>query len=450
MTGRVGLTAEMGAAGDADVALVCQQAGGPQQALAKFASLLLNYQFGLSVQVSPHLGKAAAAVTLQRQVRCVFVIQDQPILDEPMVRALTRSGTVPLFIAVPARAVPAQRQACQGVAQVHLCPWETAFTAAESSLPQVVAAALSQLGFGGLLQDLGKVPYAEVRQRAERRLRSINTLPTLPEVVLRLMRLINDPNTSAAQVEDLLCRDPAIVMKLMQVVRSPVFAPTVRTSGMNLTEIITRLGMRKVAAIAQQIKVINGLVRPAGSGFDLRRFWTHSVATATVADRLCERRLVSFGGSVSFTEYWIAALLHDVGKLVLGFFFWDWFARVMDYAPLCDHQFREAEAYLGDVVDHERIGCLLALNADLGETLANTIAMHHTVGDSPGPLLCLVHLADNLSKDLGLGYSEAATGHYEPAVLDACGLSADRLEAVRRNVGQNLAESVGTLVDDCV
>ncbi|MEE2833759.1 MAG: HDOD domain-containing protein [Candidatus Latescibacterota bacterium] len=70
---------------------------------------------------------------------------------------------------------------------------------------------------GNLFHNVDELPYSTMQQQVERCLRSINTLPTLPEIVMRIMRMVNDPKTTPAQLERVLCTDPAIVMKLLQV-----------------------------------------------------------------------------------------------------------------------------------------------------------------------------------------------------------------------------------------
>ena len=127
-----------------------------------------------------------------------------------------------------------------------------------------------------------------------------------------------------------------------------------------MSEIIVRLGLKKVGAIAQQIKMINSLVKPQDSGFDLRRFWEHSVGTAIIADKLYLGKKLPLKTAIEFNEYWIGSLLHDIGKLVLGFFFWEWFERVLEHVEKDNSSFRQAEARLGDLASHEHVGQLLA------------------------------------------------------------------------------------------
>ena len=206
-----------------------------------------------------------------------------------------------------------------------------------------------QCGVDTIFSDSEDVPYLILQQRVNCRLRDLNTLPTLPEIVIRIMRLVNDPDTTTAELERLLSSDSAIVIKLLKVVRSPIFAGIGRsTDEWSLTDAIVRLGYKKVGGIAQQIKVINSFVSPRENEFDLRRFWEHSVGSALIADHLYTKRMLDINEKIDFSEYWIGALLHDIGKLVLGFFFGTGFTRGarMRAAPV---PFREIESKMGDV-----------------------------------------------------------------------------------------------------
>ena len=53
-----------------------------------------------------------------------------------------------------------------------------------------------------------------------------------------------------------------------------------------------------------------------------------------VADQLVEGQHVNLKEKVEFNEYWIAALLHDVGRMVQGFFYHDWFLRIQRTYPI--------------------------------------------------------------------------------------------------------------------
>lgn len=68
---------------------------------------------------------------------------------------------------------------------------------------------------GGLFDRAQHVAYRILQKRVEKQLRNLHTLPTLPEVVLRIMEVISDANSTPEQLEEVLRSDPAIVHKLL-------------------------------------------------------------------------------------------------------------------------------------------------------------------------------------------------------------------------------------------
>ena len=148
--------------------------------------------------------------------------------------------------------------------------------------------------------------------------------------------------------------------------------------------------------IAQQIKLMNSLVKPQESQFDIRRFWEHSLGVALIADRLVTQKLIPLKKEISFNDYWIAALLHDIGKLTLGLFFWNHFEEILQEMAKSSSSFRDAERQLDDVANQEYLGQILLLKARVGEDLVEAVGKHNSPGKRPAPLTCLLNLADNL------------------------------------------------------
>lgn len=436
---------------DQELALIVLQQGKPQQVMAKFLNLMLNYQYGLSIVVAPDLAKASSLLSEHDgKVRCVCVIQDKEITDQTTLQALGEQGRVPLFLILPTKKLGLQRMVCSGLVGISFCAWEQAFSQGGASLQRSVGDVLAEGGVGNLFHNLDELPYSTMQQQVERRLRSINTLPTLPEIVMRIMRMVNDPKTTPAQLERVLCTDPAIVMKLLQVIRSPVFAGTGgRTSKWTLQEIIVRLGVKKVGAIAQQVKMINSLVRPQESQFDLKRFWEHSVGTAIIADKLVTDHLARLRKPLEFSDYWIGALLHDVGKLVLGFFFWDWMSRILEHRAEKGCSFRQAEIDLGDVAGHQRVGQLMLLNSDMGEAAVRAVGHHHELPD-PDDLLRLLHVADNLAKSVGLGTLAGEEAEFDADALNELGLSSGRIEELCDDLQKEMVQEIKSVVATCL
>ena len=140
----------------------------------------------------------------------------------------------------------------------------------------------------------------------------------------------------------------------------------------------------------------------------------------------------------------------DIGKLVLGFFFWDWFLRVVRECERRQSSFREIESKMGDVASHERVGQLLIMNAKLGEPLAFAVGNHHRPGEHPSGLSCIIHMANNLCKDLGMGYLEGDKAVYDTGVLTHLGLSSADVAKLRAELAEDICDEVKSLVSLCL
>jgi HD-like signal output (HDOD) protein len=251
------------------------------------------------------------------------------------------------------------------------------------------------------------------------------------------------------ELEQVMMGDPAVVHKLIQVVNSASLSGALHRDSWSLQEAIVRLGRKKVGAIALQIKLMNSLVRPQESKFDLGSFWRHSVACALIADKLVAGQCVSLPEPVSFDQYWIASLLHDIGKLVLGFFFWNHFEDVLGKMNEEKIPFREAERALGDFANHEFLGRLLLLRSKVDGDLAETVGSHHALEDSSRPLVWLVHLADNLSKEMDLAYLPGAPPNYSASVLKSLNLDRQTAAKLAQSLGEQVTAEVEELVEQC-
>lgn len=427
-------------------ALIVAQEGKAQGTLARFLTLLLNYRYGFTVEAADDFIQAAHVIRRHgKRIRCICVIQNLKVSARTTVPALTLSGEIPLFVLLPGHEANEQRDSVEGMENVFVCAWEMAFASGEGSLQRQLGEAMANVDLAGMLEEDGNALEERIKDRLER----LDTLPTLPAVVLHIMRVISDPRATVAQLEELLMRDTAIVLKVMQVANSPYFMGTARSGQRwTLQEAIVRLGVKKVGAIAQQIALINTFVRPEDSDFDIQRFWIHSVAVAMIADRLAEDS-DGLADEVSFNDYWMAALLHDCGKVVQGFFFSDWYERIL--RTMDDKtSFSKAESELGGAITHEWIGELLLRKSDMPSDLVRAVGLHHAVGERPSPLTALVHAADGMAKEMGLGIGEEEATEFDRKALAVLNLKRDDVRKMSKSYAGLVKGEVRRLVKECL
>ena len=125
-------------------------------------------------------------------------------------------------------------------------------------------------------------------------------------------------------------------------------------------------------------------------------------------------------------------------------------ANLLTRAESAARDFRQAEAQFGDVANHEYIGRILLMKAKMQRGLVETVATHHTGGKSPMALVGLIHLADNICKDLGLGYFPQVRGVYSEAILRTLKLTEKDIRQLQTSLGESLHAEIEDLVDRCI
>ena len=421
-----------------------------QPVLEKYLQLMLNYEYGLELLSADSAGALAFNLNTFGDGLCgLFLILDREEDRDLLATVRERVPNAPLFILAAEVQTPSYAPFCQEDGNAWACAWEKAFRSHDASLAQRVREVFERDGVERILEDVKVLSYEALQARLEQKLQKLKTLPTLPTIVSHIMKLVEDPESRIEDLEELLSTDPAIVSKILQVVSTPTFSGAGRSQDWTLQDAIVRLGLKQVGALAQQIELMNSLVKPGESSFDMRRFWEHSVGCAVLAKKLYASPALTLPEEIDFNDYWMAALLHDVGKLILGFFFRHRFEDVIEHMEREQLSFRRAEAALDDAGNHEQIGRLFLLKANAGPRLMNAVGEHHAMGSAPGALGCLVHMADNLAKDLGLGYARDERGAYSASVLRQLRLRKGDILALQKEFGPAV-EEVKELVNRCI
>jgi putative nucleotidyltransferase with HDIG domain len=129
-------------------------------------------------------------------------------------------------------------------------------------------------------------------------------------------------------------------------------------------------------------------------------FWRHSLAVGIAARLVAmERRLPKPD------KFFVAGLLHDVGRLVLLSQATEWAPAVFELFQRERIQLRDAEKrVLG--YDHQQIAAELLQSWSYPPVLVQAVAFHHSPSQSVAKLeTSVVHIADHLIVAMGIGSS---------------------------------------------
>jgi len=138
-------------------------------------------------------------------------------------------------------------------------------------------------------------------------LRKAVHLPSLPSVALRVLELGEDPHVSLSEIASTVASDPALCLRLLKAANSPIYAA--RRQVDNLRQAVNILGMETAITLALSFSL---KPEPNENCVDKCNYWRRSVAAAIVAQVLAEQV-----HQVDSGRYFLAALLQDVGMLVL-------------------------------------------------------------------------------------------------------------------------------------
>lgn len=210
-------------------------------------------------------------------------------------------------------------------------------------------------------------------------------LPTLPDVVHRILEITGDPLSTTRLLTRVIERDPPLCANLLKLVNSAYFGFSRKIHAVHDAAVL--VGYATIRSLALGTSVITSL--KVGNGLDARRFWDHSVACALASEALAWDL-----GHPQADKAFIAGLLHDVGvlPLVLSFPEASWPPPA---AAGEDPQAAELRAF---GTTHPVAGGALARVWKFPPELTRAIEEHHLDGDGPleavSPLARLVALAE--------------------------------------------------------
>lgn len=134
------------------------------------------------------------------------------------------------------------------------------------------------------------------------------TLPTLPEVALKIREAVESENNSAQQIADMLAQDASLTTRLLQVANSPIYRA--RSQIDDLTMAIARLGTRVVRDLVVCLSM-KQIFQATSDLLDqqFRELWRTSVEVAAIS------RMIAGESSLNPEQALIAGLIHNIGAL---------------------------------------------------------------------------------------------------------------------------------------
>ncbi|MDG2306427.1 MAG: HDOD domain-containing protein [Candidatus Binatia bacterium] len=244
---------------------------------------------------------------------------------------------------------------------------------------------------------------------------SVGTLPPIPHLYAQLIQMLSDPEVGLRDLAQVVERDTAIADRILHVANSAFFGLPRQVK--TIEQALNYTGVNTVKSLVLSAEVFRSFSDDSGaSRLPLDERQDHALLTANIARRLPADRDTA-------EEAFTAALLHDVGKLVLASRLPEEF--IENVAAVIEQQ-RPVESIEQDRygVSHAEVGAYLLALWGLPETIVEAVAHHHSpmrVAHESFELLDAVHLANHLALEQS-GESSAdakADARLDPQYVDA-------------------------------
>jgi len=144
-----------------------------------------------------------------------------------------------------------------------------------------------------------------------RKIKQSNMFPQLPQVMLRLIQVCNNEKASIEDLTEVISADPSLTSRLMQILGSTyIHLPKAVNSIKTAVDYLGKDTIQNIALSTSAMRVFNFSKTAPDSV--IGKIWYHSYKCGVIARKMAEEN--NFHNP---EEFFLAGLLHDIGRLVL-------------------------------------------------------------------------------------------------------------------------------------
>lgn len=197
----------------------------------------------------------------------------------------------------------------------------------------------------------------------------VSSFPSMPRAGFKLRALLNKVDVPLTEIEKILRHDPGLATNVLRLANSAFFGLSTKVG--SLKQAVMLLGVKRFSQIAVSA-CMSKTMGKAGEGYDLSpgELWLHSIAVSNTAEAIAKNRNITETDDV-FTP----ALVHDMGKLVLGKFVKEELQKIeritANAVPL------DVAEHMVLGTDHAEIGALILAKWSLPIDIINAVRWHH-------------------------------------------------------------------------
>jgi len=227
--------------------------------------------------------------------------------------------------------------------------------------------------------------------------KKMNTMKTLPNIAVRLTRMISDDSSSLQEFEEVIRLDPTLVLRLLKIVNSPFYALATKVE--SIAEAVAFVGMDNLRNLIV-LDIFKHIVKskPENNEFSRTSLWRHSAAVGVTSQMISERVFETKGENA-----FLCGLIHDIGLIIEDQVVPEEFERAYKACLEGDEHITVYETReMG--THHAKVGAEIAKDWQLPGDVRLGILQHHKTLDkvSPESITGLIQVAEYLVDRMGI------------------------------------------------
>lgn len=279
------------------------------------------------------------------------------------------------------------------------------------------------------------------RIEAKRLIQMVKRISSLPTVVVKVNELLNDPQSCTSDFNKVISEDQALTARLLKLVNSAFYGFPGKID--SISRAITIIGFRELRALVLATSIMN-MFNDLGDNISFRMedYWRHNLACA-----IASRVLAIYKREQDPETYFVAGLLHDIGRLVMIESCPEKYGKVFTHVQEKNALMLDAEKDVFGFT-HETVGKELVSNWKLPQNVVYAVGFHHrprgTLNGSN--YIDIVHVANILINACGIGSSgEKFVPLLKPDAWERIGLKKTILEPSLEKIDEQLEEAISFL-----
>jgi len=283
---------------------------------------------------------------------------------------------------------------------------------------------------------------SENEHKIRRMIQGVSKISTLPSVFAKVNELLNDPTSSAHDLGKVISGDQGLTARLLKLVNSTFYGFPGKID--TVSHAVTIIGFRQLrervlgASVQKMVKGLGDNI-----SFKMEEFWKHSLACG-VASRV----LAIYRREENPESYFVAGLLHDIGRLVFLETYSEKYREVFTIVEDKKALILDAEMDVFGFT-HAEVAKELISFWRLPDSLQGAVGRHHNPKEGPGSsrYADMVHISNILVHACMIGSSgERFVPPVSPGAWERIGLKKGILEPAFEKVYEQFEDTFSFFV----